>query len=310
MVGRLARYLCLFLVVSAPSALLAQQQESAKSGLVFVSDTQAPMLLEKIYRPPHHNTLATKLLFGAIDKRMPEAVFILGDVVSIGHNAHKWIEMDKYLKALRAKDIPVYALLGNHDLMGGTLRGERLFNIRFPDHISTGYYKVVDSIAVIMLNSNFSKLPAADQATQRKFYLEALHTIDADPAILCAIVACHHAPYSNSSTVGSSEAVQQQFVPAYLQSKKARLFITGHAHRFGRFVVNGKEFLTIGGGGGLHQPSTHKPIETNVAGSYDPDFHYLDIVRHGRTLQVTSVKLVPDLTHMETGYEFWVSCSE
>ena len=284
-------------------------KETGRSEIAFVSDTQAPMLIEKLYLKAHHNTRVTQLLFGAIDEKLPRCVFILGDVVAKGHRERKWRAMDQYLATLRKNDIPVYALLGNHDLMGGSVRGQERFNRRFPEHIHTGYYVLVDSIAVVLLNSNFSKLSALEQTKQQAFYKETIRSLDENPGVKFTIVTCHHAPYSNSMMVGSSLAVQQKFVPQFIRSRKAKLFITGHAHLFEWFQIQGKDFLTIGGGGGLHQPrKTGTERLPNQAAGYDPEFHYLTVRRVAASMVITSYQLANDLLHMDEGYQvtvFW-----
>jgi len=284
-------------------------RDTGRNEIAFVSDTQAPMLIEKLFLKAHHNSRATQLLFNAIDQKLPRCVFILGDVVAKGHREKKWRAIDQYLAALRKNDIPVYALLGNHDLMGNPSKGQEKFNKRFPEHVSTGYYEVVDSIAVVLLNSNFKKLSPEEQARQQAFYEGTLRSLDENPGVKFTIVTCHHAPYSNSRIVGSSMAVQQKFVPQFIRSKKAKLFITGHAHLFEWFQMQGKDFLTIGGGGGLHQPKkTGTDRLPNQAAGYDPEFHYLTVRRSADSMVITSYQLANDLLHMEQGYHvtvFW-----
>src|SRR5258706_6181996 len=162
--------LCLQLSAQAP-------RNSGRNEIAFISDTQAPMLIEKLYLKAHHNSRMTRILFDAIDQKLPLCVFILGDVVSTGHREKNWRAMDHYLATLRKNDIPVYAVLGNHDLRVNPTKGQEKFNKRFPEHVSTGYYKVVDSIAVILLNSNFRKLSAEDQAKQQSFYEGTLRAL-------------------------------------------------------------------------------------------------------------------------------------
>lgn len=284
-------------------------RDTGRDEIAFVSDTQAPMLIEKLYLKAHHNTRVTQLLFGAIDQKLPRCVFILGDVVSKGRREKKWRAMDRYLATLRKNDIPVYALLGNHDLMGNPTKGQEKFNKRFPEHVGTGYYKVVDSIAVVLLNSNFRKLTAVEQTRQQTFYEATLRSLDENPGVKFIIVTCHHAPYSNSRIVGSSPMVQQKFVPQFIQSKKGKFFITGHAHVFEWFQIQGKDFLTIGGGGGLHQPlNTGTDRLPNQAADYNPEFHYLTVRRVVDSIVITSYQLANDLLHLEQGYQvtvFW-----
>jgi hypothetical protein len=142
---------------------------------------------------------------------------------------------------------------------------------------------------------------------EETFYTQTLDQLDADPSVRFVIVTCHHAPYSNSTIVGSSLGVQQHFVPAYIQSKKAKLFITGHAHDFEWFQVQGKEFLTIGGGGGLHQPLRTGPgALINKAYGYAPEFHYLTVKKNGNSLVVTSIRLNEDFGGFSPGFQFQV----
>jgi len=298
-------FLLLFFIPSR--SLPAQVTDSLREEIAFISDTQAPMCVEKIFLKSNQNTLATELLFRDITLFRPRCLFILGDVVSKGPREKKWLKMDQYLASARASGIPVYALLGNHDVMGSAKKGEFQFNKRFPDQVNTGFLKIVDSVAVVLLNSNFKTLSLEKQKQQQDFYARTLADLDADPAVRCVIVTCHHPPYSNSTIVGSNKTVQEQFVPLFQQSKKARLFMTGHAHDFEYFRFGGKYFLTIGGGGGLHQPlNTGKDRLPNEAGDYNPEFQYVLIKRTGTQLNITSKRLKTDFSGMETGYSFVV----
>jgi Icc-related predicted phosphoesterase len=282
-------------------------KDTAHSEIAFVSDTQAPMWIETLWLKPNRNTQATELIFSDIVNEKPACLFILGDVVSLARKAKKWTYVDQYLATLRSKNIPVYAILGNHDVMGGAKIGEMEFKKRFPDEVNTGFFKVIDSTAIILLNSNFKTLTADAREHQQDFYAKSLDFFDRDPAIKVIIVTCHHAPYSNSKIVGSNTAVQQNFVPLYIQSRKAKLFITGHAHDFECFKMQAKFFLTVGGGGGLHQPlRTGTNSLPNLATGYTPQFHYLLIARNGDQLIVTSRRLKDDFTDFETGYRFTV----
>jgi hypothetical protein len=107
--------------------------------------------------------------------------------------------------------------------------------------------------------------------------------------------------------VGSNKQVQELFIPDYLSSKKAKLFVTGHDHRFEHFKEQGKNFLTLGGGGGLHHPLTN-PEQRIISESkdYDPEFHYLDLKRVGKQLVITSIFLNTQFSGFEKGYQFAV----
>ncbi len=278
---------------------------NAHNEIDFISDTQQPMTLEEVKLRPNHNIKATSLLFADMLKQMPLAIYMLGDVVALGSSNHKWHNVDRFIDSCRKNNIAIHGLLGNHDVMWSRRKGERNFQKRFPDNVDIGYLSITDSIAVIMLNSNFKKLSETEINKQVLWYERTLKNLNSDSSIKTIIVSCHHAPYSNSLIVGSSTQVQRYFLPAFMQTTKCRLFITGHAHAFEQFEFSGKDFLVIGGGGGLHQPlDTSAKRIPDLASHYKPAFHYLSIRRTGDKLILTSHFLKPDFLGFEKGYSF------
>lgn len=280
----------------------SQEQSSDTTELCFASDTQAPMWIETLFLKKNNNKAATKKLFETISERRPGALFIMGDVVNLGYSNRQWKPMDAYLKDLRSKNISVYAALGNHEVMGQAKKGMRKFQERFPEHASTGYVQVKDSIAVVLLNSNFGKLSDVQNAAQVKWYKETLEKLDADSSIHFIISGCHHSPYTNSKVVGANKEVEEKFVAPFLASKKSRLFITGHSHNYEHFKKAGKDFLVIGGGGGLHQyVRTGDDCFKDEQCDYKPMFHYLTVKRIGDKLNVCSMQLKNDFSCFEDG---------
>ena len=274
----------------------------------FVSDTQQPMGIEKIYLKPTQNTRATAMIFDAILHDKPAALFMLGDIVALGYKNRKWHEVDQFLDSARKHGTGAYALLGNHDVMIRDRKGESNFHKRFPEHIRTGYVQLVDSLAIVLLNSNFSKLSAVETALQSEWYLKTLDLLNKDPAIKAIIVTCHHPVFTNSNLVKPSEGVRLQFLPAFFATAKCRLFITGHAHAFEHFHYKDKDFLVIGGGGGLHQPLTKKAnMPDDIAAAYKPLFHYLQLKRYGELIQLVSFRLTDDFSGFKAGYQFVVT---
>jgi UDP-2,3-diacylglucosamine pyrophosphatase LpxH len=278
---------------------------TAQPTIAFVSDTQEPMWIEDVFLKSNQNTKATELIFNEIINQKPTDLFILGDVVALGHKEKKWKAMDTYLQRCRQEGIKVSALLGNHDVMNKSKKGEQKFQQRFPDQVRTGFTKVTDSIALVMLNSNFKKLSLKDIEVQQAWLKTELLKLDENTSIKIIVVSCHHAPYSNSKIVGSSEPVQKYFVPLFLQSTKCKLFITGHSHAFEHFKKEGKDFLVIGGGGGIHQPlKSENSTFRDLAPTYKPMFHYLTMTRRGANLSIVSHSLKNDFLGFETGYSF------
>jgi hypothetical protein len=295
------RLLCLCILIMGFVQMIAAQIKTPV--IAFASDTQEPMWVEKLWLKSNHNLLATKMIFKDVDSLHPKAFFILGDVVSLGRSKSAWKHIDKYISQLVKDSIPVYATLGNHEVMFNAKKGVRNFKKRFPAYDPSGYVKVADSVAVILLNSNFGVMAVPEIAQQNKWYEAKLNTLDNDPAIKMIIVGCHHSPYTNSTIVNPSEAVRQSFVPPYIKSKKAILFLSGHSHNFENFKMRGKNFLVIGGGGGLHQPLRNKNVQMHdISADYKPEFHYLEVSRQGDTLNVLSRMLKTDFTGFNDGY--------
>lgn len=258
---------------------------------------------EKLFLKSNRNVEAADLIFKEIIKQKPAQVFILGDVVAWGYREKKWKEMDARLKACRDKGIRVSALLGNHDVMTQPKKGEERFQQRFPDQLRTGFQIVTDSIAVVLLNSNFKKLAADEVAFQQNWLETTLKNLDTDPSIKLTIVTCHHAPFSNSKIVGSSEATQEHFLPAFYRSKKAKLFMTGHSHAFEHFKKDGKDFWVIGGGGGIHQPLRESESLKDLVPTYKPMFHFVTLTRTARALVLSSHFLKEDFSGFGMGYQ-------
>jgi hypothetical protein len=299
------RQLFLLILISTAITGSAQLQEPAVKNsniIAFASDTQAPMWVETLWLKPDHNRKATRLLFLDIMKQKPSNVFLLGDVVNLGSSDKQWKPIDGYLDQFRDSSVGVHALLGNHEVMGEAKTGERKFQQRFPDHVKTGYVQVDDSIAIVLLNSNFSKLTREQNEQQVAWYRKTIAQLDQDPSIRFIITTCHHSPYTDSRIVKPSTGVQEKFVLPFLASKKSRLFISGHCHGFEHYQVEGKDFLVIGGGGGLHQPlnpTTEK--QPDLAKDYKPMFHYLTVKRTGSQLEVSSFRLKEDFSGFEVG---------
>jgi len=92
--------------------------------IAFTSDTQEPMWVEKIMLKSNHNRQATKMIFKDVLTLHPSGFFILGDVVSVGYRVSKWTAIDECLKQFAHDTIPVYATLGNHEVLFREKKGD------------------------------------------------------------------------------------------------------------------------------------------------------------------------------------------
>lgn len=283
-------------------SILQEVHTTSQNILAFASDTQAPMLVETILLKPYKNRKATELLFADVLMRQPATFFLLGDVVNLGYSNRQWRPIDRYLQALREGKVPVHAILGNHEVMGRPREGIRKFQERFQDHQHTGYTVKYDTVAVVLVNSNFRSLTPEEDKKQVAWFEKTLEELDADGEVHAVIIGCHHSPFTNSRIVKPSKEVELKFVPPFLASRKAILFLSGHCHAFEHYKVKGKDFLVIGGGGGLRQP-LRQGLGTlaDLSPDYKPMFHYITVAGFGESLGVTSYHINKDFTGFEEG---------
>ncbi len=272
-----------------------------KNGLIFISDIQEPLWVERFTSKNEYNEKASDSLFSNISRTKPEAVFMLGDLVGQAINDYNWIDFDRRIQVLRKSRIPVYAIPGNHEYMFLGGEGEKNFRKRFPNLQINGFSRVFDSIGIVMLNSNFSYLTHADFESQQQFYAKLLDSMDNDVKIRSIIVCCHHSPYTNSNVVGSSSEVQKNFVKLFLKSKKAHLFLSGHSHHLEHFVHTSKHFLVIGGGGGQKQAlkkAEFRKWKDKILDNEKPRFFYMLMNIENNKLIIKSMGLNQDFTKL------------
>ncbi len=273
-----------------------------KKVIAFVADTQAPMWIETVFLHEDNNPEATKKVMTEILRSKPSSLFMLGDVVNMGPSIQAWRHIEIFLRDFKQENIPYYGVLGNHELMKRPAKGEQNFQHYFPDHVRTGYLKIVDSVAVLLMNSNAGSLSREEEKKQFDWYNKTLAGLDGNPAVKFVIVTCHHSPFTNSKLVNPSNFVQENFIPGYLKSKKAGLFLSGHSHRFEYFRYEEKDFLVIGGGGGLNHPTRKGGVHfPDLSGNYKPLFHYLTIDRTKDSILVQSHALKTDFSGFENG---------
>lgn len=264
------------------------------SVIAFVSDTQRPMMIEKLWLKSDNNVKAAKALFEAV--KMEEnlsALFHLGDITAMGFWPWEWNNVSGELSPLWNQGTPVYPAMGNHEYFLFPSLGKNQFFKHFPYIKSSWYVRQIGETAVIILNSNISHLSGEEIFTQQKWYEHKLRELDENPSVRYIIAATHHSPFTNSTVVEPSKDVERMFVPAFLKTAKCKLFISGHAHTFEHFRKNGKDFLVIGGGGGLLQPiltggdARYKDLYAGNKRS----FHYVTIGVHNDSM-VVRVKMI------------------
>lgn len=295
--------------ITSFNLLFAQHEvELNKQEVVFISDTQTPIWIEKIYLDYNNNEAARSFITNDIIRQSPEAVFHLGDLVSYGFDDEDWEFIDKFVEDLTLSQIPFYPTLGNHELLNLPFDGEANFIKRFPDYVKTGYTQIIGTTAIILLNSNFEYLSDVLIQKQQAWFMNELSELDNDTSIKHIIVGSHHPPYTNSSMVSSSSEVQEKFVRPFSLFEKSRLFISGHAHRIEHFIIEGKNYVVAGGGGGMQHPidSDETTYYDHFPSVSDPrPFHYIHLTL-GEVVEVVVRAVSPEGGMLTDVYSFLI----
>lgn len=288
----------IFSSTSAPSPPFAPSD--AEKTILFLSDTQAPLLWETLILPRHRNEEARqKIMELVLSEPDPAAVFHLGDTVARASEEEDWKPLDDFLVQLRARGVPVYGAMGNHEYLLSSAEGAARFKKRFPEFPQSWFSVRILPLAIIVLNSNFGELTREARAEQKKYYEEQMAALENDPEVKGIVVCAHHPPYTNSKIVNRSLEADREFVPLFLKSRKAKLFLSGHSHAAEHFIREGKHFLVLGGGGGLLHPlhigsdaryEDHFPLRTERRW-----FHYLRLQVNEEGWKVTFRMLRQDL---------------
>lgn len=290
-----------FFVLLMLTSVCAAQEHVSKS-ILFISDTQQPLWIETFRLKEHNNEIAVQRIFSAMSQESSAvALFHLGDITAVGMNVDYWRSFDSLRVLLH---IPIYPAFGNHEYFYIPAQGKEQTVKRFPFLEPSWYLRRMGSVAVIILNSNFSNLSTEEIIGQDTWYRNQLSKLENDSTVNAIIVGCHHSPLTNSSIIKSNAEVQYRFVEPFKRSAKAKLFLSGHAHTYERFRFDGKDFMVIGGGGGLLHPLKEEYERTwNDIASRESNrrfFHYVKCELQNDGLVVKVMMLKKDFSGFES----------
>ena len=286
----------------------------AQFTVIFMGDLQRTNFWERNFLFREQNDTERQLVVNAVARENPALLLILGDLVSSGGNKNAWNYFEECTTPLRRQNIPIIAIPGNHEYNCGEKKGIANFLAHFPRLEGKTWTSVrLSYLGIILLNSNFTKMPAATLDSQEIWYK---HTIDAfqnDSSISIIIVGCHASPFTNSTIVSESKDVQTRFLPIFFTTPKAKLFISGHCHSYERFVENDKTFVVSGGAGGPRQKVITNPKKKRrhdcFQGPAIRPFHYCKLLMEKDRLRVQMIKLDGLSGHWSIGEEFSISPS-
>ena len=246
--------------------------------LVLVGDTQRTAIPETLIGREQNDAERARIV-EAIVAEAPALLVILGDLVFDGSSPSHWSRFDTLTEPIRDADIPVLAVLGNHEYwMGEPVALPNAYQ-RFPSLKQSHWQvQILRGLALVLLDSNWNPAKQARWQKQLEWYRHTLEDLDADDSVRGVLVLLHHPPYSNSTVTGDTPRVQSDFVSDFLAAAKTLAMISGHSHAYEHFVAQNRHFIVSGGGGGPRvtllegEDARHRDL---FEGTSPRPFHYL-----------------------------------
>ena len=265
-------------VASAPVAL--QLNVSAPFSFVAYGDTRFTNPADT----DASNPVVRATLVQAIANLHPAFVSIGGDIAYNGYDANDWKVWDMETTPWTLNKIPVYPVLGNHDLHGDPNLALGNYFARFPELKKSRYYSVrAANMLMLVLDSSLDELAGP----QGQWFSHELDTVPTNVEFV--VVMLHHPPYSSSSDEkkyggGHSARSQEQMLAKVLEARqqaiRARIIVfAGHVHNYERHEHGGVTYFVTGGGGAHAYPIERAPDDPFR--SKEVNYHYL-LVEVGR----------------------------
>jgi 3',5'-cyclic AMP phosphodiesterase CpdA len=276
------RFLALFLlIVFAPLALMAQTQP-AELQLQVSTPFHFVAYGDSRFHDPKDTEAANppvrQALVQAIAQASPAFISFGGDIVYNGYDVNDWKVWDSETAAWRAKKIPVYPALGNHDLHGDEKIALDNYFQRFPDLKNSRYYSVrAANTLVLVLDSSLDETTGL----QGQWLTQKLAGPPGDVDFV--FVVLHHPPYTSSSdskmlrgghSARSREQELAKMLEARQQTLRARIVVfSGHVHNYERHEHGGVTYFVTGGAGAHAYPIER--AATDPFQSKEVNYHYL-----------------------------------
>jgi Icc-related predicted phosphoesterase len=236
-------------------------------------------------------------LVQAIAEANPAFICFTGDIVYNGFDAGDWRVWDSETSIWRAKKIPVYPALGNHDLHGDEKVALANYFQRFPDLKNSRYYSVrAANSLVLVLDSSLDETTGEEG----QWLASKLDHVPSDVDFV--FVMDHHPPYTSSSDErkyggGHSARTPEKALAKMLEERQARaryrlVVFSGHVHNYERHEHAGVTYFVSGGGAAHAYPIERAPGDPFQ--SKEINYHYLLVEVGPHEMKVTMNRL--DLT--------------
>jgi hypothetical protein len=275
--------------------------DPSKNHFVIVGDTRGKSPWEFWLEKPGK---IRQDILGEIVKRNPAFVINLGDMVLKGGSEDCWLEFDSLHSEIREKAIPLFPVLGNHELNGSIEAGLWHYFMRFPHLNHQRWYSFTwKTIGFIILDSNFSALSPEQRESQIRWYTAELKRFEDDVQVEHVIVCTHEPPFTNRVKTSLGREPIKLFADPFVAFEKTRFFFSGHVHSYERFRIGSKHFIVSGGGGAprgkLVVDPAKRRYEDQFSGEEVRPFHICLVEVRGDSLLFKVLWMGPDGTFSE-----------
>ncbi len=248
------------------------------------------------------NPPVRQALVQAIAEANPAFICFTGDIVYNGSDKDDWKVWDSETGVWRAKKIPVYPALGNHDLHGEPGALVNYFE-RFPDLKNSRYYSVRAANSLLLVLDSSQEEATGPQYT---WLADKLDHVPADVAFV--FLMFHHPPYTSSSDAktlggGHSARPHEQALAKMLEDRQAQaayriVVFSGHVHNYERHEHGGVTYFVSGGGAAHAYPIERAPDDPFQ--SKEINYHYLLVEVDHQHLKITMNRI-----DMTSGKAVW-----
>jgi hypothetical protein len=227
----------------------------------------------------------------AMAAEAPDLAIHTGDLVLEGGDAAVWPRFFRN-EAPLVRAVPVYAAIGNHELIGDPEGAAAARWLIPPAPGRTRRYYAFDWGA-----ARFLVLDGNGHVHEQTAWLDAELARAARDRVKHVFAVVHQGPLSMGDHCGAGE--EAEWVERF-ERGGVRAVFSGHDHAYERLERNGVRYFVSGGGGApiYHERPDCASADRDARRVYVADHHYLRVEVRGDEVVVTAVR-VPSLQPIE-----------
>jgi hypothetical protein len=194
----------------------------------------------------------------------PDAAFSCGDIMLRPANEVEWVNFWRYSDPITDK-MPLYIARGNHE---GNDSASELVLHEYGKIPGNRFYRAVHvrNSYVIILDTQIRGEEASISGEQFQWFQHELDSVSGQPDILNVFIVMHHPVFPQGRYKGSNLKNADEVHALIRDHQKVKAVFAGHDHIFNRYIKDGVNYITTGGGGA--------PLYHGYGGDF---FHFIKV---------------------------------